>query len=132
MPTAPHLATGRRGENAALDHLLAMGWRIVARNWRCPVGEIDFVCAAGDTLVFVEVKTRTASPQADPARAVTSTKRARLIRAASAYLTATEQWNAPCRFDVVTITETPAGPRVEHIENAFEASAYMGSGYQPF
>ncbi|QLA20759.1 YraN family protein [Desulfolutivibrio sulfoxidireducens] len=132
MPTAPHLATGQRGENAALDHLLARGWRIVARNWRCPKGEIDFVCQTDDTLVFVEVKTRAASPQADPAGAVTASKRSRLVKAAMAYLSRHEAWDQPCRFDVVTILETPAGPRVGHIENAFDASAYMGRGYQPF
>jgi putative endonuclease len=51
---AGHLATGRRGEDLAADHLLRTGWRIVARNWRCRHGEIDFVCQIGDTLVFVE------------------------------------------------------------------------------
>jgi putative endonuclease len=129
---AGHLATGRRGEDLAADHLLRTGWRIVARNWRCRHGEIDFVCQNGDTLVFVEVKTRIASPQADPAGAVTATKRGRIVKAASAFLTSRDAWDSPCRFDVVTILETPDGPRVEHIENAFEASAYMGRGYQPF
>ncbi|MDQ7831607.1 MAG: YraN family protein [Desulfovibrionaceae bacterium] len=129
---AAHLATGRHGEDQAADHLAAAGYRVVARNWRCPKGEIDVVCVHGDTLVFVEVKTRAAAPQADPAGAVTASKRTRLVRAACAYLTATDSWNQPCRFDVVTVTETPRGPSLRHIENAFDASEHMGRGYQPF
>jgi putative endonuclease len=78
------------------------------------------------------VKTRIASPQADPAGAVTATKRGRIVKAARPSSTSRDAWDSPCRFDVVTILETPDGPRVEHIENAFEASAYMGRGYQPF
>lgn len=131
-PDAPHLERGRRGEDAAAGHLERYGYRTLARNWRCPRGEIDFVCRSGDTLVFVEVKTRAASPQADPAGAVTASKRTRLVRAAMAYLARHEAWDTPCRFDVITVTETPHGLRVEHIENAFEATTHLGRAYQPW
>jgi putative endonuclease len=132
---AAHLATGRRGEDLAADRLTQAGCRILDRNWRSPQGEIDFVCQSGDTLVFVEVKTRAASPQADPAGAVTASKRSRLIKAAAAYLSRHDAWDAPCRFDVVAVTETPHGPELHHIENAFdasEASGPRGRLYQPF
>ncbi|MEF3697307.1 YraN family protein [Desulfolutivibrio sp.] len=132
---AAHLATGRRGEDLAADHLAAAGYRILARNWRCRAGEVDFICAFGDTLVFVEVKTRAVSPQADPAGAVTASKRSRIIKAASAYLTAKDLWDTPCRFDVVAIIESPHGTDIRRFENAFDASEVSGTSgrlYQPF
>jgi len=132
---AAHLDTGRRGEDLAAGHLAAAGYRILARNWRCRAGEVDFICDQGGTLVFVEVKTRSVSPKADPASAVTADKRARLVRAASAYLTATDMWDTACRFDVLAIIEAPDGPRIRHYENAFSVSDAAGGGgrhYQPF
>ena len=131
-PDAPHLERGRRGEDLAEKRLTRLGLRIVARNWRCPKGEIDFVCRDRDTLVFVEVKTRAASPQADPAGAVTASKRSHLVKAAMAYLSHNDAWDTPCRFDVVAITDTPHGPDIQHIENAFDATPHMGRGYQPW
>jgi putative endonuclease len=49
---------GRKGEELALRHLKRLGYRIVEQNYRCPLGEVDIVAREGDTLVFVEVKTR--------------------------------------------------------------------------
>ena len=69
---------GRRGEQLAVDHLQAVGYRILDRNWRCPSGELDVVALDGDELVVVEVKTRSGVGYGDPLEAVTARKMTRL------------------------------------------------------
>lgn len=69
---------GRRGEQLAVDHLVGLGYRILDRNWRCAVGEIDVVAADGRELVVVEVKTRSGRAFGDPLEAVDDRKLARL------------------------------------------------------
>lgn len=130
--SAPHLRTGRRGEDLAEKHLKARGLRILERNFRTPHGELDLVCQAGDTLVFVEVKTRKAGSRAAPHQALTSAKRTRLARAAAQYLSATGNWDAPCRFDLVEVV-APGMPdqAVRHIENAFVLDG-SAAGWQPW
>ncbi len=95
---------GREGEDAAAAHLAALGWRIVARNWRHASWELDIVARDGDTLVFVEVKTRAAGAMASAAEALTPEKRRRLIKAARYWLREHEAWALPCRFDLAAVT----------------------------
>lgn len=130
--SAPHLRTGRQGEALAEQHLKARGMRVLERNYRTPHGELDLVCRAGDTLVFVEVKTRKAGSRAAPHQALTAAKRARLVRAAAQYLSATGGWDAPCRFDLVEVV-APGAPdqAVRHIENAFTLEG-RAEGWQPW
>ena len=108
---APHLALGAAGEEAALQFLLRKGTRLLARNWR-PTGverglELDIVLIEGDTVVFVEVKTRRAAP-VDESRPVygafTAGKRANMIRAARRFLAEQELWSSPCRFDLICVS----------------------------
>jgi putative endonuclease len=119
-----HLSTGARGERAAEEHLRTAGLAVLERNWR-PGGpenlEIDLICRdrADGCLVFVEVKTRAAGMRGHPAEAVTAAKREKLRRAASLYLSATDQWDAPCRFDVVAVVRTDEAFAVEHFPAAF-------------
>ncbi len=94
---------GKHGEETARRYLRDRGYFIVARNWRCRFGEIDLIARDGDTLAFIEVKTRTGTGFGGAEGAVTPWKRARLIAAARCYLGATETELA-ARFDVVTIT----------------------------
>src|SRR5947209_7314149 len=70
-----HLRIGRRGEEAAAEQLKAAGYRILARNYRCPSGEIDLVAEERGVLVFVEVKTRSSAAYGSPRDAVTPAKR---------------------------------------------------------
>ncbi|MCS6782020.1 MAG: YraN family protein [Gloeomargarita sp. SKYBB_i_bin120] len=97
--------TGAAGENWLAAALQQRGWQVVAQRWRCPWGELDLVMWAGDTLVFVEVKTRRdRNWDADGAAAVTPTKQERLRQAAAFFLSQHPQWqNAPCRFDVALV-----------------------------
>ncbi len=129
---ARHLKTGAAGEDAAETYLRKKGYAIVARNWRKASWEIDLVCKQKKTLIFVEVKTRKAGSRTSPAEGLTRTKQARLAKAASLYLSEHKAWNAPCRFDLISVVDGPEGPAIEHLENAFEIGAAGGPDYQPF
>lgn len=78
------------------------------------------VCRDGDTVAFVEVKTRRAGSMAGPADALTPKKQARLVKAASHYLTKNNLWDEPCRFDLAAVTDTGTSMDVELVENAFD------------
>ena len=86
---------GRKGEEAAARYLVRRGYDIVERNW---------TCIAGDTIVFVEVKTRTSAANGLPGEAVTKEKRARYEKIACLYLEHSEVTDVPVRFDVVALT----------------------------
>ncbi len=113
---------GDRGERAAAAYLRKRGMRIIVRNYKGAGGEIDLIARDGDTLVFIEVKTRQAGT---PAEAVTPEKQKRITRAALAFLKKHDLLNAgvPSRFDVVAVVwpEADRQPRIEHFPNAFEA-----------
>jgi putative endonuclease len=68
---------GRSGERRAEKYLRRQGYRLVARNYRCPIGELDLIFLDGKTVVFVEVKTRTGAEHADPQDAVNRGKQDR-------------------------------------------------------
>jgi putative endonuclease len=116
----PRHATGRSGEQLAEAHLRRLGYRSIAANFKTPVGELDLVMHDGDTIVFVEVKTRTDRRFAEPHDAVTAAKMAKLSRAAAWFVQRRGWSERPCRFDVVTII-TGAGPQpqIEHFREAF-------------
>jgi putative endonuclease len=113
--------TARWGEALAAWFLRLKGYHVEARNWRCPQGELDLVCRDGDTLVFVEVKTRGSNAAGDPEDAVDRRKQQRLVRLAFAYLEHLGGETPPCRFDVIAIERSRLGPRVRHLKAAFRA-----------
>ncbi len=107
-------ARGRLSEDLAERLLAAAGYRLIARNVRTAPGEIDILAADGDTLCFVEVKSRTGEAFGPPEEAVTSQKRTRIRRAAAAYL-AVHAGAAPSyRFDVIAIDLAPDGSYLQH------------------
>jgi putative endonuclease len=115
-------AVGRFGEDLAARHLGAAGLQVLARNWRCPEGELDIVARDGDVVAFVEVKTRSTMAFGAPAEAVTPVKADRIHRLAMHWLDEhREQIGWPAiRFDVVSIVRLgPGGPSVEHLRGAF-------------
>jgi putative endonuclease len=116
------LHLGRIGERAAIAHLEALGYRILARNVRCPLGEIDLVAADRGVTVFVEVKTRRTAAFGPPLEAITWRKRRRLARLAAAYLQSRGGGNTPARFDAVAVAVGPDG-RVEAVELLVDAFA---------
>jgi putative endonuclease len=121
-PTSPYHAVdlGRRGEAAAARLVETLGFRIVERGYRTPRGEVDLVAFDRDTLVFIEVKTRSSGRCGDPAEAVGARKRVRLRRAAAWFLAHAGGPERPCRFDVVEVKVMPGGElRARLIRDAF-------------
>jgi putative endonuclease len=110
---------GRAGEDAALDAYLHRGYRLVARNWRCRLGELDLVLVRGDTLVFCEVKSRRGSAFGGGYEAVTWRKRAKVRTLAEAFLQESRARPGAIRFDVASVALGPPGPHVELFEDAF-------------
>ncbi|WP_072313770.1 YraN family protein [Agrococcus sp. Marseille-P2731] len=106
---------GLDGEAAASVHLERAGMRIIDRRWRCAHGELDIVALDGDTLVFVEVKTRRGLAFGHPFEAITPSKVRRLRMLAALWLEATGQ-RGPVRLDAVGIIAPLGGAwRVEHL-----------------
>ena len=119
-----HLRLGTRGENLACQFLKKNGYRILYRNFKGrTVGEIDVVCRDRDTLVFVEVKTRTREDFGRPLDAVNRDKRHRISRGGLAWLRLLDDPDILFRFDVVeVIIAEGAEPRLEILRNAFSLS----------
>ena len=115
-------ALAGRGENAAARYLRQIGYKIILRNYRSPLGEIDIIARDGDTLVFVEVKTR-AYDDPTPEEQVNTTKQHQITKAARTYLNRYGSSQPPARFDVVAVV-WPADrePAIRHVQNAFEAT----------
>jgi putative endonuclease len=111
---------GRLGEEEAARFLEARGFRIIERGFRAMRGEIDIIAWDGETLVFVEVKTRTGPECGPPEEAVTPSKQRQIRRIAEAFLY-DRGWGSPfCRFDVVAIdVEADESFTVRHIPDAF-------------
>ncbi|MFZ1162814.1 YraN family protein [Mycobacterium sp.] len=96
---------GALGERLAADHLIGLGLQIVTRNWRCRYGELDVVAAdpSTDTVIFVEVKTRTGDGFGGWEQAVTPQKARRLRRLAGLWLAAQDRRWAGVRIDVIGV-----------------------------
>jgi len=112
---------GAEGERRAEALLRAERYTIVARNYRCPLGEIDLVALDHGTIVFVEVKTRTAGGHGTPLEAVDRRKQRQLQRAAQYYLATHRLLGRDARFDVVGVWWDEGGGRCELVRNAFDA-----------
>jgi putative endonuclease len=113
---------GGRGENRAARFLRERGYKILIRNFRCPLGEIDIVARDGRTLVFCEVKTR-AYDDPLPEDQVNDFKQHQITKAAKYYLSRYGVPQPPSRFDVVAVV-WPDGqePQIRHTPHAFEAT----------
>ncbi|MFD2785859.1 YraN family protein [Hymenobacter rubripertinctus] len=110
---------GRAGEAAALEYLLARGYELLHRNYRYRRAEVDLIMQLGPALlVFVEVKARSSAHYGYPEEFVTERKR-QLLRLAAEHLQETLNWTGDIRFDILALTATATGLRVEHFEDAF-------------
>jgi len=131
---APHLALGGRGEELAAAHLERAGFMLVAANFKLPVGrnlrgvivqaEIDLVAYEGETLCFVEVKTRASDWFAAPEQNVDRRKQRQITRAARIYRRTFGLTGTPYRYDVVSVILPPPdeatplpNPRIELLRN---------------
>ncbi len=132
---AAHLELGERGERAALKYLaLEEGYRIVATNFRVPIGrgiggqkitaEIDIIAYDEDTLVFVEVKTRTSDEVVGPERAVNLRKQRQIARAARRYRQLMSVQAEAYRYDVVTVIARGGAEKIELLRGFFDDSVF--------
>jgi putative endonuclease len=114
---------GNRSERAAARFLKQLGYRIVARNYCCPLGELDLVAVDRGTIVFVEVRSTGQGDSRRAAASVDERKQKQLTRLALHFLQAKKLLNQAARFDVLAINwpEGHKEPLVDHHANAFEA-----------
>lgn len=115
---AEHNQIGAKGESLAVDLLRKNGYTILDENWRSGRNELDIVARIGETMVFVEVKTRSTSFFGDPSEAVSSAKQKRIIQAANDYLDKNEI-ELEARFDVISIVTSAKEQILDHMEDAF-------------
>ena len=111
---------GNEGERIAESYLKEKGYRLVERNYRCPVGELDLIALDRRVIVFVEVKTRSDDRFGTPLESVHLRKQKKMIKAALFFLSQRRLHHREARFDVVGISLVDRKPMVEHVKNAFE------------
>ncbi|MEW6600814.1 MAG: YraN family protein [Nitrospirota bacterium] len=110
---------GQRGEGLAVQFLRKRGYKIIAQNYKTRIGEIDIIAMEGDTLVFVEVKTRESIAYGRPFEAVDYFKKKKIANVALLYLKKLKEI-PPCRFDVVSVYYAEGRAECELIKDAFE------------
>ena len=115
----PRSIRGRAGEDATLSVYRQRGFRLLHRNWRCRVGELDLVLSRNGLIVFCEVKTRSGSAFGGGYEAVTRSKRRKLLQLAALYLSSKAPPHDRVRFDVGSVWLGRGAPDVEIFEDAF-------------
>ena len=110
---------GKNGEDYAIDYLRSNRFKILNRNYRCSLGEIDIIAKEKDTIVFVEVKTRKSDDYTEPFESVGKKKQAKIRDLALYYLQEKDCSDCEIRFDVLSIIIDGQDKKVEHIKNAF-------------
>ena len=115
-------AVGRRGEEIAAAYLVRQGYRVLERNWRGKIGELDLIVEREGVIAIVEVRTHEAADYDDPLASIRSRKIRQVARAAQEYVLRHPRIaDREMRFDVVGVTLSGGGePKVEHIPDAFE------------
>lgn len=119
-PKAQHLLMGEQAEDRALAYLNQHGLRLITRNFRCRMGEIDLIMADDNEWVFVEVRYRKTACFGSALESVDKKKQQRLIRCATYYLT-TYSIDKPSRFDVVALSPNNGQLTVQWVTDAFQA-----------
>ena len=115
------ITLGRKGEDSAVLFLEQHGYRIVERNFRTRLGEIDIIARDGKTICFIEVKTRASVHLGTPFEAVTRSKQLKISQMALLYLKSKNLMRLPARFDVIAIINNDQGQSsVGIVKNAFE------------
>lgn len=119
-PGDDRVQLGRWGETVAATFLESNGYRILSRNWRTRHGEIDLVTQVGETIAFIEVKTRRGSGFGLPEEALTTNKASRLMSLAQEYVAQNDLDDVDWRIDLVAVELDQNGKllRCEHIPNA--------------
>lgn len=115
---------GDLGEQKVAEFLERRGYRILERNYRCPLGEMDIIALEGKIVVFVEVKTRSSERFGSPQAAIRPQKQRRMTAIALYYLKGQGLLDAPARFDVAAVSLNEGRETVTLYRNAFEAVGF--------
>ncbi len=118
---------GETAETLGAQFLLRRGYRLLERNFKTRLGEVDLVVENGVYVVFVEVRYRRSVAWGSPEATVGRLKRRKLVLAALEYVQRRGFEQRALRFDVLSIRKARGGLRIEHHENAFEMDAHMAS-----
>jgi len=116
---------GARGEQFAEQYLVGLGYRVLRRQHRNVGGELDLIALDGDSVVFIEVKTRRGVAHGQPVDAVDRNKQQRMTRAAMVFLKREGWLNRRSRFDVIAVVwpDETSSPQIAHYRHAFEATS---------
>ncbi len=112
-------ALGEKGERLAMWYLRLKGYKIIARNFSSPSGEIDLIAKDKDTLVFVEVRSKSSIEYGRPEETVDQRKQQKIKQTARYYLHQTHQEDIYCRFDVVAIVWQGRRTEITLYQDAF-------------
>lgn len=116
---AIHNDTGKAGEKAAVQFLIENGYEILAENWIYGKAEVDIIALHSNTLIFIEVKTRSSVAFGLPEEFVDAAKQKRLVRAAQAYIDLRKH-EGEIRFDIMAVLLTQDEKfDITHIKDAF-------------
>jgi len=118
--TRERLALGKLGEELAFKKVKRLGYKCIARNYRCALGEIDLIAKDGDCLVFIEIKTRRGRSLDSIKEVIDKRKKRQLSKVALAYLKSNNYCDVKSRFDVVAISLNQDKEQIEVIQNAFD------------
>lgn len=110
---------GKYGEDLAAKYLEDRGYELVARNWRCKLGEIDLVLKDKDKIVFVEVKTRNGSGYGHPFEAITPLKVSRMRKLAALWCAENQSMDSKVRLDAIAVLIRNGKVAVEHLKQVF-------------
>lgn len=113
---------GIRGEECAVNFLKENGYKILSRNFKTKLGEIDIIARDKDTYCFVEVKTRKTDSFGLPKEAVSKHKQRQISKAALCYIKENRLFEKKARFDVVSLLYQNGSPKPDLIKDAFELS----------
>lgn len=118
--TRERLSLGEMGERLALKKIKRLGYKFIAKNYRCPLGEIDLIARDGDCLVFIEIKTRRGRSIGYAKEAINRRKMRQISKVALAYMKANNCCDVKARFDVIAINIKGDREEIEIIPDAFD------------
>lgn len=116
---AQHNDLGTQGEDLAVAYLLKAGYQILVRNYTYLKGEVDIIARIQNTIVAVEVKTRSTPDFGDPQDFLKPAQIQRLVETTHHFVEELEEIDIDVRFDIVAIIKNKAGTKVEHLVDAF-------------
>ncbi len=109
---------GEIGEKKAANYLDRNGYKIIERNYKCRIGELDIIAMKGEMLVIIEVKTRSNLSYGMPCESINATKKNHILRTARYYIQCNNLENVDRRIDVIEVLALESGFYINHIENA--------------